>query len=424
MTLTEKIISRKKGGKVKAGELLILPVDRAFCQDGTGPLSIDGIKELSSPPLVKGGRGDYATGLKNPDNCYFFIDHAVPPPRKELANAHSKIRDFAAKNGVKVFEEGICHQLMVEKFSSPYDIIVGADSHTPTSGALGCFAAGFGSTDVACAMASGNVWLKVPQCLGIELKGKLKRGVSAKDVILNIIGSLGSDGAIYKVMEFYGDGLKNIPIEGRFTISNMTVEAGAKTGIFPADGVVKKYLAKHGRAGDFESLEADEGAYKDGTFGVLLDDVVPQVACPHEVSNVFKIEEIEETKIDVVMLGTCTNGRLADFKAAYEILKKADKIKTSLIIGPASRNVLRVLISSGIMDKFVELGAHILPPGCGPCCGVHEGILADGKRCLSTANRNFKGRMGNPESFVYLGSPQTAAATAITGKITDPRELL
>jgi len=409
MTLTEKIISQKKGKEVRPGEILVLPVDKAFCQDGTGPLAIDGIKEL-------------AIGMKNPDNCYFFIDHAVPPPRKELANAHVKIRDFAVQNGVKVFEEGICHQLMVENFSSPYDIIVGADSHTPTSGALGCFAAGFGSTDAACAMASGNVWLKIPHSLGIELKGKLKKSVSAKDVILQIIGSLGSKGAIYKVMEFYGDGLKNIPIEGRFTISNMTIEAGAKTGIFPADGVVKNYLAKHGRAGDFKPLEAD-GSYEE-RLEILLDEVVPCVAFPHEVSNVFKIKEIKETKIDVVMLGTCTNGRLSDFQDAYEILKKAAQIRTSLIIGPASRSILRGMISSGIMDKFVELGALVLPPGCGPCCGVHEGILADGQRCLSTANRNFKGRMGNPDSFVYLGSPQTAAATAITGKITDPRELL
>ncbi|MFH1352526.1 MAG: aconitase family protein, partial [bacterium] len=265
-------------------------------------------------------------------------------------------------------------------------------------------------------------WLKVPHSLGIELKGKLKKGVSAKDVILEIISRLGSNGAIYKVMEFYGSGLKNIPIEGRFTISNMTVEAGAKTGIFPADGVVKNYLAGQGRAGDFKPLEAD-GAYEE-KIEILLDEVVPCVAFPHEVSNVFKIKEIEETKIDVVMLGTCTNGRLADFQDAYEILKKTDKIRTSLIIGPASRSVLKGLISSRILDKFAELGALILPPGCGPCCGVHEGILADGERCLSTANRNFKGRMGNPDSFVYLASPQTAAATAITGKITDPGEFL
>ena len=409
MTLTEKIISRKKGKEVRPGEILVLPVDKVFCQDGTGPLAIDGINDLS-------------VGLKNPANCYFFIDHAVPPPRKELANAHCKIRSFAGRAGVKVFEEGICHQLMVEKFSSPYDIIVGADSHTPTSGALGCFAAGFGSTDAACAMAAGNVWLKVPHSLGIELKGKLKKGVSAKDVILEIISRLGSNGAIYKVMEFYGAGLKNIPIEGRFTISNMTVEAGAKTGIFPADGVVKNYLAGQGRGGDFKPLEAD-GSYEE-KIEILLDEVVPCVAFPHEVSNVFKIKEIEETKIDVVMLGTCTNGRLADFQDAYEILKKTDKIRTSLIIGPASRSVLKGLISSRILDKFAELGALILPPGCGPCCGVHEGILADGERCLSTANRNFKGRMGNPDSFVYLASPQTAAATAITGKITDPGEFL
>ncbi len=409
-TLAVQIISAKLSRDVSPGEIVVLPVDKAFCQDGTGPLAIDGITELGM-------------GLKNPSNCYFFIDHAVPPPRKEIANAHKKIKEFAARYGANVVQEGICHQMMIEKFASPFDIIVGADSHTPTSGALGCFAAGFGSTDAASAMATGSVWIKVPQSIGFKLSGKLHRGVSAKDVILKIIGDMGSSGAIYKVMEFFGEGLKNIPMESRFTISNMTIEAGAKTGIFPADDFVKSWLSEKGRAEDFKPLEAFEGAYNEKKE-IVLDEVIPFVACPHEVSNVEKVEDVAGSPIDVVVIGTCTNGRISDFEAAFEVLRNAKKLKAYLIIVPASQSVLEKMVEKGIFSHFNSLGAKILPPGCGPCCGVHEGILADGERALSTANRNFKGRMGNPESFVWLASPQTAAATAVTGRITDPREVL
>ncbi|MCD6413956.1 MAG: 3-isopropylmalate dehydratase large subunit [Elusimicrobia bacterium] len=409
-TLAVQIISEKLSREVSPGEIVVLPVDRAFCQDGTGPLAIDGILSLSM-------------GLKNPSNCYFFIDHAVPPPRKELANAHKKIKNFAREYKAKVIQEGICHQMMIEKFAAPFDIIVGADSHTPTSGALGCFAAGFGSTDAASAMATGSVWIKVPRSIGFKLSGKLKRGVSAKDVILKIIGDIGSSGAIYKVMEFFGGGLKNIPMESRFTISNMTIEAGAKTGIFPADEFVKEWLSAQGRSDDFRPLEAFEDAYEE-KHEIILDDVVPCVACPHEVSNVERIEKVAGEPIDVVVIGTCTNGRISDFEAAFEILKNAKKLAAYLIIVPASQTVVEKMVEKGIFSRLNSLGAKILPPGCGPCCGVHEGILADGERALSTANRNFRGRMGNPQSFVWLSSPQTAAATAITGKITDPREML
>ncbi|MBU3955154.1 3-isopropylmalate dehydratase large subunit [bacterium] len=410
-TLVKKIISSKIGKSVKTGEIVIMPVDRAFCQDGTGPLSIDGINSLG-------------IGLKNPEKCYFFIDHAVPPPRAELANAHKKIRDFASKHKANCIMRGICHQMMVEEFSSPYDIIVGADSHTPTSGALGCFAAGFGSTDVASAMATGAVWLKVPESLGIELKGNLNKGVSPKDVIIDIIGKIGADGATYKVMEFFGEGLKNLSMDGRFTIANMTIEAGAKTGIFPADEVVMEYLKSRGRVSDYRELPASSADDYEDKFVEHMDKLVPMVSAPHQVDNVAGASELGNVKVDVVMIGTCTNGRFSDFEAAYEILKKADSIKTNLIIAPASNTVLKKLSESVMFKKFVDLGASIIPPGCGPCCGVHAGILADGATAFSTANRNFKGRMGNPESFVYLGSPWTAAATAITGKITDPREFL
>jgi len=408
-TLAEKIISRKAKKKVQAGEIVIVPVDWAFCQDGTGPLTIDGILEIGK-------------GVKKSENCIFFIDHAVPPPRKELANAHKKIRDFAEKFSIKVFMQGVCHQLMVEKFSSPYDIIAGADSHTPTSGALGAFASGFGSTDVASAFVTGSIWLKVPEVIAFKLKGKLNARVSGKDLILKIVGDIGSDGAIYKSLEFFGEGVKNISMDDRFTISNMSIEAGAKTGIFPADEITEKYLKEMGRENDFEELLPDESAYKNFA-GIDLSEIKPQVAFPHEVSNVYEVEKIEKTPIDVVFIGTCTNGRFSDFLKAGEILKKSERIKTRLIIGPASKDILHKLISTKLIDVFLRRGAILIPPGCGPCCGVHEGILADGERCLSTANRNFKGRMGNPESFVYLASPETCAATAITGFITDPRKI-
>jgi len=410
-TLVKKIISSKTGKKVQTGEIVIMPVDRAFCQDGTGPLSIDGINKLG-------------IGLKNPSRCYFFIDHAVPPPRAELANAHKKIRDFASASKAKCIMRGVCHQIMAEEFSSPYDVIVGADSHTPTSGALGAFAAGFGSTDVAAAMSAGAVWLRVPESLGIELKGKLNKGVTAKDVIIDIIGKIGADGATYKVMEFFGEGLKNLPMDGRFTVSNMTIEAGAKTGIFPADETVRKYLKSRGREGDFRELPASSDADYENVLTEDMSALVPMVSCPHQVDNVAAAPELGDVKVDVVLIGTCTNGRFSDYEAAYELLKNADSLKTTLIIAPASNTVLKRLSASPMFAKFVDLGATIIPPGCGPCCGVHEGILADGAVALSTANRNFKGRMGNPESFVYLASPLTAAATAIKGRITDPREFL
>ena len=411
MTLAKKIISAKASREVTPGEILILQVDKAFCQDGTGPLSIDGIEKLGM-------------GLNRPSKCFFFIDHAVPPPRKELANAHEKIRNFAEKNKVPCIMKGICHQMMVENFSAPYDIIVGADSHTPTSGALGSFAAGFGSTDVSVAMATGSVWLKVPESLGVELKGELPKGVLPKDVILKIIGDIGSDGACYKAMEFFGPGIENISIDGRFTIANMTIEAGAKTGIFPADEVVRKFLKKQGRGKDYHALPEAKSADYNEKIKIDMSGLLPQVASPHEVSNVCAVNKIDKTEIDVVLLGTCTNGRMSDFEDAYGILKNVSVLKTRLIVAPASNEILKRLIKTPIMEKFISLGASVLPPGCGPCCGVHEGILADGERCLSTANRNFKGRMGNPESFVYLSSPATAAATAVTGKITDPREFL
>ncbi|PKM99075.1 MAG: 3-isopropylmalate dehydratase large subunit [Elusimicrobia bacterium HGW-Elusimicrobia-2] len=410
-TLVKKIISSRTGKEVRTGEIVIMPVDRAFCQDGTGPLSIDGINKLG-------------IGLKNPVNCYFFIDHAVPPPRAELANAHKKIRDFASSSKANCIMRGVCHQIMVEDFSSPYEVIVGADSHTPTSGALGAFAAGFGSTDVAAAMLSGSVWLKVPESLGIEIKGELNKGVAAKDVIIDIIGKIGADGATYKVMEFFGEGLKNLPMDGRFTISNMTIEAGAKTGIFPADEIVREYLKSRGREGDFRELPASVASAYENMISEDMRKIVPMVSCPHQVDNVSPASELGDVKVDVVLIGTCTNGRFSDYEAAYEILKKAKSLKTTLIIAPASNTVLKRLAESEMFRKFVDLGASIIPPGCGPCCGVHAGILADGATALSTANRNFKGRMGNPESFVYLASPMTAAATAVTGRISDPREFL
>ncbi|MEA2082292.1 MAG: aconitase/3-isopropylmalate dehydratase large subunit family protein [Elusimicrobiota bacterium] len=410
-TLVKQIISSKIGREVQTGEIVIMPVDRAFCQDGTGPLAIDGINSLG-------------IGLKNPSKNYFFIDHAVPPPRVELANAHKKIRDFAAKHKANCIMRGVCHQMMVEEFSSPFDVIVGADSHTPTSGALGTFAAGFGSTDVAAAMATGSVWLKVPESMGIELKGKPGKGVMAKDVIIDIIGKIGADGATYKVMEFFGEGLKNLSMDGRFTISNMTIEAGAKTGIFPADDVVREYLKSREREDDYRELPVSAAGDYEKRIIEDMSGIVPMVSCPHQVDNVSKASGLGNVKVDVVMIGTCTNGRFSDFEAAYKIFEKADSIKTNLIIAPASNRVLEKISASPMFKKFLDLGASIIPPGCGPCCGVHAGILADGATAFSTANRNFKGRMGNPESFVYLGSPLTAAATAVAGKITDPREFL
>jgi 3-isopropylmalate/(R)-2-methylmalate dehydratase large subunit len=412
-TLVEKIIARRIGREAKTGEFVIAPVDILLAHEGTGPLALEQFETLGKErPAV---------------TTLLFCDHAAPSPRRELSNVQKRMRAFAVAGGARLLEtgSGICHQIVAEQWAKPGQIIIGADSHTCTVGALGAFATGMGSTDVAAAMALGKTWLMIPQTFRVEIKGQLPPMVLAKDVILRLIGLLRADGAIYKALEFGGPVVEAMSIEERMTLCNMAVEAGAKTGLCAADEVTRRFLEDQGRGEDYMPLSPDPDASYERLIGLNVSDLSPQVAFPHFVDNVRPIEEAEGIPIDQVFVGTCTNGRLSDLRVVAEILK-GHKVHPylRLLVGPASRRIYLDALREGLLETLVEAGAVILPPGCGACVGVHQGILADGERCLSTQNRNFQGRMGNPHGEIFLASPATAAATAVRGKITDPRELI
>ncbi|MBA7588320.1 3-isopropylmalate dehydratase large subunit [subsurface metagenome] len=413
-TLAEKILTQKSAGDACAGDIIISRVDLAFVQDTTGPLTV---RQFQAGKFKK---------LANPEKTALFFDHAAPSPNRQLSNDHQLLRQFASDMGCLKYDvgSGVCHQVVAEALAKPGDVVVGSDSHTVTAGALGSFATGMGSSDVAIVFALGKTWLRVPESIKINIRGKLRPGVSAKDLVLQLIGAIGADGATYKALEFGDSGLANLTMSDRFTVANMAVEAGAKVGLFPADKVTQEYLKAQGREKDFQPLSADKDASYEKTINIELGRLEPMVAQPHQVDNVATAKELKGTKVQQVFIGTCTNGRLEDLAIAAGILKgKKHHPDTRLIVAPASPKVLLGAIAAGYIKALVEAGAVILPPGCGACLGLHQGVLADGESCLSTANRNFKGRMGNPEAFIYLGSPATAAASAIAGEITDPREV-
>jgi len=314
---------------------------------------------------------------------------------------------------------------VAESLAKPGDIIVGADSHTITAGALGAFATGMGSSDVAVIFALGKTWFRVPESIKIVVTGNFSRGVGAKDLALRLIGDIGADGATYKALEFGGDGVKNLNMSDRLTVANMAVEAGAKVGLFPSDKRTREYLVSEGRGGDYRPISPDADASYERIISIDAGELEPMVARPHTVDNTARAKELMGTRIQQVFIGTCTNGRLEDLRVAASILEgKQRHPETRLIVAPASRRVLLAAISAGYIQTLVKAGAVLLPPGCAACLGLHQGVLGNGESCLSTANRNFGGRMGNPEAFIYLASPATAAATAIAGEISDPREVV
>jgi 3-isopropylmalate/(R)-2-methylmalate dehydratase large subunit len=414
-TLAEKILTDNSSSDAHAGDIIIARVGLAFLQDGTGPLALRQLKESGLEQIA------------NPKRAILFLDHAAPSPSRELANDHINLRQFAEKSGAQIYDvgEGVCHQLVAESYANPGEVILGADSHSVTAGALGAFATGMGSTDVAIAIALGKTWLRVPESFRIEVRGRFTKGVFAKDLILHLIGKLGADGATYKSLEFSGEAVGNMSMAERFTIANMAVEAGAKTGLFPTDATTQTYLDSRGRGSCFRALSPDPDADYERVITIDASSLEPTISKPHSVDNIALAGELAGIKVAQVFIGTCTNGRLDDLAIAAAILNgKSRHPKTRLLIAPASSDVLKEAISAGYIQTLIESGAVLLPPGCGPCVGVHQGALGDGEACLSTANRNFKGRMGNPEAFIYLGSPATAAASAIVGEIIDPRELM
>ncbi|MEW6547580.1 MAG: 3-isopropylmalate dehydratase large subunit [Bacillota bacterium] len=414
-TLAEKILGDRVGRPVRAGEFAVVPVDLVLMHDGTGPLAVRQFEALGM------------AGLHRPEKTLVFLDHGLPSPRKELSNDHAFLRRFARSAGCRLHDcgYGICHQVTVEEYASPGQVVVGADSHTCTAGALAAFATGMGSTDVAVAMGLGETWFRVPESVRVEATGRFPAGVYPKDLVLWLIGHLGADGATYQALEFGGPAIEGMDMAGRMTLCNMAVEAGAKTGLVASDEVTCAYLAGLGREHCWRPLEPDAGADYVRRVEVDVSALVPLLAKPHRVDAVIPVADAAGTPVQQVFIGSCTNGRLEDLQVAASILrgrKVAPEVR--LLVMPASRRVYLAALRSGILADLVEAGATISPPGCGPCAGVHLGILGDGETCLSTTNRNFRGRMGNPEARVFLASPATCAATALKGVIADPREVL
>ena len=409
LTLVEKIISEHAGKTVHAGELVISKVDVTAVQDGTGPLTVQEFKKLGKEKL------------NNPERTILFIDHASPSPRKELSNTHMVLREFSKDYGAVLSDigAGVCHQRLIETFVNPGEVLVGADSHTCTSGALGAFATGMGSTDIAVAMALGKTWLKVPATFKIVVRGKFRDGICSKDLMLYLIGMIGADGATYKALEFTGDTIENMTMSERFTLANMAVEAGAKCGLFVADEKTKEFLRQRGREDKFRQILPDSDAVYERVIEINAEDIPHTVSCPHTVDNTKDVKELSHVKVNQVYIGTCTNGRIEDLRIVADILKgKTVYPDVRTLICPASKDVYKQALQEGLIDIFVDANASVLPPGCGPCVGVHAGILGDGEVCLATQNRNFQGRMGNTKGFIYLASPYVAAYTALKGYIS------
>lgn len=420
MTMTQKILAAAAGlERVEAGQLIEANLDLVLGNDITSPVAI---KEMDKMKV---------DGVFDKDKIALVPDHFVP--NKDIKSAeHCKcVREFAKKNEItnyfEVGEMGIEHALLPEQgLTVAGDVIIGADSHTCTYGALGAFSTGVGSTDMAAGMATGKAWFKVPSAIKFVLTGKKAKWISGKDVILHIIGMIGVDGALYKSMEFVGDGIADLTMDDRFTIANMAIEAGGKNGIFPVDDLAIAYMKEHSKK-EYKIYEADEDAVYDAVYTIDLSTLCPTVAFPHLPENTHTIDEIHEMddiNIDQVVIGSCTNGRLDDLRIAAEVLKGRHVAKgMRCIVIPATQNIYMQAMEEGLLKTFIQAGAIVSTPTCGPCLGGYMGILAEGERCVSTTNRNFVGRMGHVDSEIYLASPAVAAASAVTGKISCPCEL-
>lgn len=415
LTLAEKVLSENLHREVRAGDFAVFGVDLCLLQDGTGPLAVRQFRKLGFERVFA------------PSSVVLFLDHAAPSPKSELANDHMLLRRFAQETGSILSDvgDGICHQVMSQYHTKPGDILIGADSHTVTGGALAAFSTGMGSTDLAVGMGLGKTWLKVPATIKVECEGELPIGVYSKDLILAIIGRLGADGATYKALEFAGSTVAKMSMASRLVLSNMAVEAGAKVGLIASDAVTARHLELYGRSDEHREITADDDAEYERVLEIDAAALEPTISCPHTVDNTKTVAQVAGTKVHQVFIGSCTNGRLEDISIAAAILRdKTRHPDTRLIITPASRRVFMEAVEAGYVDTLLRAGALFMPPGCAACPGVHGGILGDREVCLATTNRNFLGRMGNPKSFVYLASPATAAASVVTGEITDPREVL
>jgi len=414
-TLAEKILSRAAGRDVKAGEITLVKLDFVMGQDGTSPLAIKAFREM-------GG-----TRVFDPKRIAFVIDHSAPSPNHGVSQLHALMREFAKETGIILYDigEGVCHQLLPERgHVAPGDVVIGADSHTCTYGALGAFATGVGSTDLAAGMIAGKTWFRVPSTIKLTFDGELPTGVFSKDLALAMARELTADGATYKALEITGSALAPLSMDARFTISNMAIEVGAKVGLMVPDRTTLEWAQRYADH-DFEPLYPDDDAPYEREIVIDASRLTPLVAKPHRVDNVAPVEEVDGTPVQQAFIGTCTNGRLEDLQIAAKILAgRKVAPSTRLIIAPASKRVLLDAMRTGIVETLIEAGAVFVTPGCGCCVGTHNGVPSDNENVISTANRNFKGRMGNPNAFIYLASPATVAASAIEGRITDPRRYL
>jgi 3-isopropylmalate/(R)-2-methylmalate dehydratase large subunit len=394
-TASEEILSAKSGRDARAGDIVICPIDCALGTDGSTPMALDYFEAM-------GGKRVF-----DPAKIVFALDHYAPAPSRAAAQLHQRMREFAARHGIVVWEvgEGIGHQLVIETGrATPGSIVVGADSHAVTYGAVGAFATGIGSSDLAAILICGKIWLRVPETLPVTLTGALPTGVYAKDIALALAKEIGADGAVYKALEFGGEAADALTLDDRLALCNMAVEMGAKNGIFA----------------EWREFPAGPG------ISIALDRLTPRIALPHQVDRVAPISEARGTPVQMVYLGTCTGGRASDYHQALQILKAGGGVApgVQLVVTPASRTVLETLARDGTLAEFIALGAVVGTPGCGSCCGTCGSIPADGVNVISTANRNFKGRMGNSNAFIYLASPASCAAAAVRGAIADPREFL
>ncbi len=415
MNISEKILANASGREeVSPGDTVNANIDVAMSHDGTSPPTIKVFEKL-------------ADKVWDPDKIVLVFDHNVPANTMGSAEFQQVVRDFAKKQGIKnIYKqgEGICHQVLPQEgHVKPSDVIVGADSHTCTYGAFGAFSTGLGATDLAMVYATGKTWFNVPETLKINVNGNLQENVYSKDLILNIIKELGSYGGTYKSLEFHGETIDNLSVDARMTMTNMVIECGAKNGIMIPNKSTKEYLAKRGIT-DYKITTPDKDAEYEKIYDFDVDNLRPQVACPHNVDNVEDIDDVEGTGINQAVLGSCTNGRYEDLEQAAEILK-GHKVHEDiqLLVFPASRKIYQKAIENGIIQTFLDSNAIVCNPGCGPCLGAHMGVMTDDMTCISTTNRNFLGRMGSAKSYVYLSNPAVVAASAITGEITDPSNI-
>ena len=413
-TIAEKIFSSHSEKKVHAGDFCLANLDRVMAHDTTCAWALEPFYQI-------------ARKVWDPTRIVLPFDHAFPAPNVQMAKLQSEITKFAEEQGIPILYDGVCHQIMSERFTRPGELVLGADSHSPTGGGIGALTIGVGSTDAAIAMATGKSWFRVPATIRIEITGRLPHGCYAKDVVLMVAKDMGPDGGNYRVLEYAGEVVEGFNIPSRLTLTNMSAEMGAKTAIVAPDAHTKAYLKENDRDYEFEFIRSDPDAKYERVEKYSVNNLTPQIACPPDIDNVYPVSEIQAQKVKVnqVFIGSCTNCRIEDLEITAQIWR-GRKLKPNLraIITPASRKVWQQALDRGLLTFFNQMGAMITTPGCGPCLGRHGGVLYDNEVCVSTSNRNFEGRMGSPKAKIYLASPATAAATALTGTITDPREFL